>query len=154
MNDCVTCKRYLESVESKRLLSCFKADYYIPGMIVYCRPQMIWVIESVLPLECGSWLPETNDSERGNRQLRAPYETCCQITGEVSVRLERTGKDGEILVWEIQHGFSDYEILSPRAKMALNYISGWRRRKDIYRKWCYDQRQKTDNSRLLSIESG
>ena len=66
---------------------------------------------------------------------KAYFETPCQFAAEVDSRLETTGEAGEALGDEIIGGIPDYEGLSRQAKRALNYISGWRRRKSTYGMW-------------------
>jgi hypothetical protein len=128
--------------------------YYKPSDIHFSREQMFWLI-SVLPcLEEGSWplnpcitgYTEAENTGRVNTSSRAPFETAIQIYTEVTYRLALTGKDGQTLYWEIQQGkVEEYQFLCPAAKQAINYMSGWRRRKWPYRKWCYEQSHKTDN---------
>lgn len=116
-------------------------SYYSPHRIRYSRAEILWIIEFVLPLEAGEWPPEPIedsgyiDSPGTRRNSKAPYETACLITGEVWVRLEMAGEDGGTLVHEVQHGLRYYESLCPAAQTALNYISGWRRRRMGYKSW-------------------
>lgn len=114
-------------------------DYYSPRDITFTREQMIWLIEHLDLLELGDWPPEGRETgytgSQKSHSHKAPFETAAQIYVEVSYRLDRTGNDGETLVWEVQNGLNAYALLCPAAKKALNYISGWRRRKMKYRKW-------------------
>jgi len=121
------------------------ADFWVsPARFRYIRNEIIWAIEVVLPLEPGQWPPEVRETgyEGHNKQRsnHAPYEASCLITSEVLSRLERTGGDGETLVWEVQHGLNNYNLLSPRARTAVNYVSGWRRRRLGYQAWLKQRR--------------
>jgi hypothetical protein len=121
--------------------------YYKPLEIRFNREQMMWLLQVLPCLEEGSWpvnpgitgYTEAENTGRVNTSAHAPFETATQIYTEVTYRLDRTGKDGETLYWEIQHGCETYEGLCPSAKQALNYISGWRRRKQGYRTWVRQQ---------------
>jgi hypothetical protein len=128
------------------------AVYYKPLDIRFSRSQMMWLLVELPCLEEGSWpvnphntgYTEAENTGRVNTSTRAPFETAIQIYAEVTYRLSSTGKDGKTLYWEIQHGCEVYESLCPAAKQAINYMSGWRRRKLIYSKWCYQQSRKSD----------
>jgi hypothetical protein len=127
------------------------ADYFTYGMIVYCRPQMIWIIEWLDSIGDGDWPVDPVESGySGNSGGSAPAEgyfaAAARVYSDVMTRLDRTGEAGETLVWEIQHGIDSYERLSPAAKDALNYISGWRTRSDSFKSWRYNKkRQKSLN---------
>ena len=122
-------------------------EYYTPRDITFQRQEIIWLIEHLNTLESGEW--PVSPVESGYTEIRSPnrnhkayFETPCQIAAELTWRLKRTGESGEILVWEIQHGLDDYDLLSPPAKRALNYCSGWRRRTQEYSKWLYKEKGK------------
>ena len=115
-------------------------EYYNPKDITFQRQEIIWLIEHLDTLEAGEWPVSPYESGytevmSPNRSHKAPFETAAQIFAEVSWRLKQTGEAGGILVWEVQHGLSDYDLLCDIAKVALNYISGWRRRKTPYKDW-------------------
>ena len=114
-------------------------DFYSPGEIRFAREEMIWLITWLPLLEKGTWPPEFRDSgytgSHGSRGHRAPFENASGFAGEVNARLSTTGEAGEALVDEIQSGVTDYEGLSRPAKRALNYISGFRRRRLSYPEW-------------------
>ncbi len=127
--------------------------YYKPSEIRFSREQMLWLIEWLSVLKEGTWPPNPQGSGyteiasvQKSSSHHAGFETPCQFAAEIESRLKSTGESGEVLVHEVQHGLDVYELLSPPAKKALNYISGWRRRSRPFYKWCYDQRQKADKS--------
>ena len=116
--------------------------WYSPGQIRFGRDEMIWLIECLSDLELGVWPKQPGDTGytdapnvQKSRNFHAPFETPAQIFAEVTSRIDKTGDAGETLIWEVQHGMNDYSLLSPPAKRALNYISGWRRRRSAYRDW-------------------
>jgi len=153
MGECGTCRRYLKVKQHSGVLDCFMAEYYLPNMIFFCRPQIFWLIENLLPLDGAVWPVNTTgytDTPRVQHSpnFHAPFETSIQIHAELTWRLERCGRDGETLVSEVQQGLNSYSQLAPAAKGAINYISGVRRRRDPYRKWRYQQQQKSDNCRF------
>ena len=113
--------------------------YYKPSEIRFSRPQMLWLIEWLPVLEVGEYPKDPKDSGytesphvQTSHSSHAPFETAAQIYAEVTDRLKSTGESGEVLVHEVQHGLDVYELLSPPAKKALNYISGWRRREQSF----------------------
>ena len=110
--------------------------WFHPRDIIFTREQCLWILSWFLSEEIGDWPPEPKgsgyvDAQSGKRSrgCHAPFEAPCQITAEISLRLERTGKDGKILIREVQAG---YTLFSDEAWTALNYISGWKRRRTGY----------------------
>ena len=117
-------------------------EWWHPREIYFGREQCIWIIAEVFPLGQGNWPINPKGSgyvdepigQKSHRQ-RAPFETPCQITAEIMARLETTKEAGEALVDEIQSGIIYYDLLSRPAKRALNYISGWKRRRQSFSQW-------------------
>ena len=107
-------------------------DWYSPSSIRYTREEMAFGILHLDMLEKGVWPSEHKDTgytgSKGSRNTKTKFLPAALFYAEITARLESTKESGEVLVWEIQHGMDEYELLSPPAKMALNYISGWRRR--------------------------
>ena len=140
-------------------------EWYSPVSIRFTREQMIWLIENLELLEEGIFPCDPKDTGytetpnvQTSRSHRARFETPAQYCAEVTARMYPKDKNGKIidrklheasdvLVWEVQHGLSDYELLSPQAKRALNYISGWSRRETPFSKWCYQQKEKMETKR-------
>ena len=152
--DCDTCVRYLKSLEGGNTpLVCAHVEYYTPGMLWYCRPQMMCGIEWLDLLEEGDWPrdpKETGYNEAGHVQksvsLKAKFLPAANFFSEITDRLKSTGSSGETLVWELQHNTGEYNQLSPAARRALNYISGYRRRRQPFGRWLWEQdKKKTDN---------
>ena len=114
-------------------------DWYSPGEIRFQREEMMWLIKWLPFLEEGTWPPEHKESGytgyQKSRSHRAPFENPVGFASEVHCRLNTTGEAGEALVDEIQGGITEYEELSRPAKRALNYISGFRRRRLSYSLW-------------------
>ena len=121
--------------------------WWSPGEIRFAREEMIWLITWLSFLEDGKWPPDHNSSSstRGRRSHKAPFENPSGFAGEVNSRLKTTGEAGEALVDEIQSGITDYEGLSRPAKRALNYVSGWRRRRKTYALWKAQKKYKDIN---------
>ena len=131
MIDCKKCK-----------FACKDRDWYSYGEIRFCRLQMIWLIEHIEELSDGNWPvdpkassyidePMTSKSFVGEAYFARPSG----ILAEIMARLNRTGEDGVTLMEDIQSGIDRYSELKSVAKRALNYISGWRRRKTSYTDW-------------------
>ena len=123
-----------------------KDTWFAPGEIRFTREEMIWLITWLSLLEMGKWPPEHKNSgysgSHGTRGHRAPFENPSGFAGEINARLKTTGEAGESLVDEVEGGIEDYEGLSRPAQRALNYISGWRRRRITYPKWKYEQKRR------------
>ena len=128
-NDCTQCKSH-----------CKRRDWFPYGEIRFCRVQMIFLIEHIVELGEGSWPanPDSSsyvDSPIRSRQFNADayFTKPTEMVAEVMTRLNRT-EDGSCLMEEIHSGLTERYLLSPKARKALNYISGWRRRKESYKK--------------------
>ena len=103
----------------------------------FSRPEILWLIEVVLPLPVGEWPPEPSTGYEGHNKQRsyhANFEASCLITGEVRARLKLTGIEGKLLVAEVQGG-KELEELQPESRRALNFVSGFRRRHQSYQSW-------------------
>jgi len=86
----------------------------------------------------------------GKRQIKceAYFAKPATIIAEIDKRLETTREAGEALLDEINAGITDIDSLSRPARRALNYISGWRRRRQSYSEWKKQRtyRQKRDEA--------
>jgi len=113
--------------------------WYSPNEINFQREENIWLICHLETLSGGKWPPEYRETGYiGSSRSgigHAPFETPIQFAAEIKERLKTTKRAGETLVWEVQHGAEEYRDLSPFAKRALNYISGWRRRRIPFPEW-------------------
>jgi hypothetical protein len=115
--------------------------WFAPRDIIFQRDQVIWVLANMELLAEGRWPPDqretgyTETSIRGTRSIRAPFEKPVQIFAEITTRLVSTREAGEALVDEVQVGINEYESLSRPARRALNYVSGWKRRRMSFANW-------------------
>lgn len=127
--------------------SCAGKEFYTPSEIRFCRPQVLWLIENLGVLRTGIWPPNpqgtsyTDATIRGHKRFNAYFETPIQIESEVQIRLENTGLSGKLLVSEINQGIG-LEGLSIESRSALNYISGWRRRRLSFVDWKRQRRHR------------
>jgi len=109
--------------------------------IVFQRQQMLWLVEHLHVIKSGDWPANPEGTSyvdpivHVQARRKAPFETAAQIYGEVSDRLEATGEAGQVLLEEIQSGLTDVNLLSGFARSALNYMSGWPRRRMCYNAW-------------------
>ncbi len=126
--------------------------YYKMSEISYCRYQSIFIIEHFfrvvgdqIIVERDSWPREESDSgyteapRTGHTSIsaNAPYEKPCQIVAELHYRIERTGQDGRELIMLIR----DEAGLSTAARNSLNYISGFKRKREDYKRWLRYRKQ-------------
>jgi hypothetical protein len=64
----------------------------------------------------------------------ANFESILVITAELIKRLEATGKDGRLLLFESRCK-DNYNEFSQDARNALNYVAGWSRKHLSYQAW-------------------
>ena len=137
---------------------CAGKPWYPRRNIVYCRYQMLWLIGNFLNvdgddiiLERDTWPSEGRetgytDAPRTQKLnvSHAAYEFTLQEVGELHHRLEKTGKDGRLLILEM-HVRLAYDTsprnLSREARAALGYISGWRRKRQSFTQWKAEKRR-------------
>ncbi len=116
-------------------------EWYAPKDINFSRENMMWLIRSLGELLDGDWPASpwgssyTDIPSIGGGSKEARFVKPCQFAAEVEVRLRRTGLEGKLLMAELNGGDVPYEQLSKESRDALNYISGWRRRKQSYREF-------------------
>ncbi|MFA4917012.1 MAG: hypothetical protein WC560_10125 [Syntrophales bacterium] len=122
-SDCGNCKRKCDYVN---------AQWFPPRAIVYCRPQVLWYLKDAEIFRDGKWLPDPDGStaiDAGRNGVRIPAHYAEHLAAEIDVRQRKCGMEGKLLEYEVQ---LDREF-SPTSWKALAYMSGWRRRTEIYR---------------------
>lgn len=156
-SDCANCKAYQRSLTEDRPLLCYEADWYAPSWIRYCRPQVFWYLVNCETIRVhGKWPTEGTaaDPSIRSKTTRVPSKSAEQLASEIDARLKRTGwrpnkithGDGQSLIDEIEAGATSYsELRTYAARMALNYISGYRRRLLSYPDWLYKQQEQQKN---------
>ena len=102
---------------------------------------MIFLIEHIVELGEGNWPPSPDSSAYVDLPIRSRqfndddyFTKPTEMVAEVMSRLNRT-EDGSVLMEEIHSGLTERYLLSNEAGKALNYISGWRRRKESYKEF-------------------
>ncbi len=118
-------------------------EWFAPADINFSRENMMWLIRHKDELLEGDWpanpwgssYTDIPSIKGGSNEAR--FVRPCQFAAEVEVRLKQTGLEGRLLRAELNGGWHDvpYEQLSKESRDALNYISGWRRRKQSYREF-------------------
>jgi len=131
-----------------------------PGkFILFARPQVFWLLNTQFTFEGISGY--TNEKVHKSKITGAPFEGISCIVGEIKARLARCGEAGEALVYEAVNATRIPEMygkdedgkiviihreefigLSDPAMRALNYCSGWRRRRQTYAEWRYDRERR------------
>ena len=112
-----------------------KLLWIAPSLIRFHKEQVVWLIEHLPLLEDGKWpeLPGGNYIDpavgRTGVNSHAYFEIPCWYYGEIERRLAMTEDDGAKLESEVQAGI---EPLSRESLKALEYISGWARKKESY----------------------
>ena len=107
---------------------------------IFARPQVFWLLHNGLIWPEGI---EGFDDEpiKHKHNQSAPFESISCVIAEIEARLKLCGDAGEALVDEAPY-VDLIDKLSRPARKALNYCSGWRRRRQSFAKWRYDQNRK------------
>lgn len=134
---------------------CQGYKWYSLTDIVYCKLQCLWLIETFLAIEGEQIVMDrfTWPSEEGtgytdapktsfSNAAHAPYEKIVQCVGMLSARLERTGKDGRLLVLEVE---SESKDLSKDARNALYYSCGRNHKRMKYADWLAHRKYRQKN---------
>ncbi len=141
---------------------CNGHDFFNIQEIRYCPFQICWAIACLITLHVDQYVSadrwprkESGYTEAPPTQHsvspHAPYEAVKRETGEIIKRLERTGKDGRLLVLGVHSGQSIKE-LSTDARWALGYVSGWRRKRQSYSRWRIEKsRPKNTQKGVFSV---
>jgi len=126
IKDCRDCKSWKD---------CVGHDNYNYSEIRWCPYQCLWIIEHAEALRTGDW--EITDDNIGSRNTPHDGNFIAAITvlSELEIRLDKTGADGQKLWKQVAEEGRELRHLSPRAKQALMYIKGWRRKRMSYRRW-------------------
>jgi len=129
---------------------CLGKEYYSPGDIKFCVPQIQWVLANGELLNSGSWVTESSSAvdmprvQKGGRKT-AKFINPLEVFAEVSRRLEWCGLDG-LLVY-LFYGYSldefllgKYYRLQPqevrhRIEAVMWFCSGFNFFPRPYRRW-------------------
>ena len=146
---------------------CIGKEWYSPPEIGFCRYQMLWFIKHWAVKDSdGEWeitsdglWPDSPDGSSytdialGHKAGKhgAYFETPAQIAAEIDWRIKRTKLSGKLLVADVVAGM-DYKQLSREAKNALNYISGWNRKKPSFSSWLKNRRYKSDQKVAKTLD--
>jgi len=136
--------------------ACEGKEYFSYGEIVYCRHQILWIIENRHTLKKGEWVatPEHIDKVQRSRSKEAPYEKALRVIGDVESRLDKCMPDRKELCFSAVDLMASqggtYKDLSPNVKDIINYISGWWSKADVFTHWRsnrdYRNRKKVDKT--------
>jgi hypothetical protein len=114
-------------------------EWYNYSEFNFSRDQVLWAILHLQELRDGKW--PVNHKETGYteapliaRQIQAEagFIKPASIAAEIDWRLERTKIEGKLLIAEV---IAESPYLSDESRSALNYISGWKRKKLDYGNW-------------------
>ena len=136
MSDCSGCKK-------KESCNYVDETWFPPGAICYCRPQVLFYLENCEDIRAGSWPKEPDGSTYTDPSIRSkavkiPALHAEQFAAEMDARIKMCGIEGKLLELEV---LTERE-LSDTSWKALNFISGWRRRKLSYSQWKKESKYK------------
>lgn len=125
--ECRRCKNYKDCDSPDR-------DSFNYSEIRWCPYQCIWIISKAEILRTGDW--EILDDNIGARNTphEGRFANAINVLAELEVRLEATGGDGKKLREQVLEGRT-FSNISPRARAALMYIKGWRRKRISYARY-------------------
>ena len=147
-------------------------EWYSPRQIRFTRDQVEWLIQNLNTLEEGNWpvmppgytdnepsvstpQPENvstpqpkNGTHKVYGHMPAYFETPAEIASEISWRIDRCGKEGQMLKDRCLYGKDDRDMeltygmrieeIDDCIHRVMRYIVGWKR-KGSYRFWKWRQ---------------
>jgi hypothetical protein len=120
---------------------CCQCDGWQLRHFLYARPQMFWVAHYEFD---PPWVVTGETDKVGGQQNQsAPGESIICIMAEIQVRLTACGEAGEALQDEAPEVVTIGQLSRP-ARRALNYCSGWKRRRQSYGDWKYQQERRCE----------
>jgi len=136
-------------------------NWFSPQAQMYCRSEILWYIHNRAEyFLMGVWpdcpwgitnaLPTAKNPVSGLQAVVVPIGAVNDFSMMIEMRLDRCGKDGKLLIEQVEKWDENlsipcqYSSLVSDAKMALNYCSTSRLRKQSYRKWKFDQKKKRE----------
>ena len=133
---------------------CPGREWFSYSDIQWCSHQVFWLLKYAEILHQGQWPVPDERAEVGLHGKKvipeAPFAKVIAIIAEVDYRLQRTGVKGELLAEQAVNR-EKMLYLSARAKDALYYISGWKRKDRSFTDWLKDRRyrQKSDKKVVM-----
>lgn len=113
-------------------------EWYSYKDFVFNRQQVYWALQNLSLLRDGEWpkqeiatgytespITATRLNDEGN------FVKPAIIASEIDVRLKSCGIAGELLLTEAKYDTNIF-YLSSTSRLALNYCSGWKRRKQTF----------------------
>ncbi len=139
MSDCRSCKSWKDCPTPDR-------DWFSYGEISWCKYQVFWLLKWAEYLGIGIWpTPETTcEAPKKTISTDAQYVNAMVVMAELRCRLEKAGIKGELLAEECKVR-EKVLYLSDKAKDALYYVSGWRRKDTKFTSWLAIRRYKKYN---------
>jgi len=127
--------------------------YYSPNDIVFTEPQCLFLLEHKEVLEQGRYPSEPKGEYTemtSEKTIRPSWNSPSNINAELDFRLSGVPEDArEALLHEAPR----LDYLSKPALWALNYISGWKRKRETFAQWRADtKRRKNHKSMVLGID--
>ena len=108
--------------------------------IIFARPQIFWLLHNKFTFEGEAGY--TDEKVHKSRTAGAVFESVSCIVAEIEARVSACGEAGEALTDEAPQVETMNQLSRP-AMRALNYSSGWRRRRLSYAEW--KRREKSQN---------
>ena len=127
--DCRHCRDYR---------GCVGKDWFDFSEIRWCVWQIVWLLQFKETLTEGHWPqdPYGADNNTSSRTIKteASFVKPELVIAELEERLNRCGKQAELLVTQVEDGRT-LSNLSPGAREVLMYVKGFRRKRIGFRKW-------------------
>ena len=121
-------------------------EWYAPHEIIFSREQCLFLILNITLLREGRYPPECTPTgyTGGNNNIghHAPFETPALFAAEMDYRLSKCGKDGLLLEAQVMASCP----LHKDSKLALKYVSGYKRKQMGYLEWARQYRYRKKES--------
>lgn len=129
MTDCRDCKSWK---------GCPGREWFNFLEVRWCPFQCIWILQNRETLLSGHWPqdPYNSNDNLGQKTFKteASFVKPELVIAELESRLERCGRQKELLITQIEDGRT-LSNLSDGAREVLMYVKGFRRKGISFRKW-------------------
>lgn len=122
--------------------------WFSPAEIGYCPHQVEWILRNLSTLSEGQWPPEERETgyyDTGGRKVRrggAYFEIPIAVCADVTMRLDKCGKDGVLAVQCLSQGWEEDKlallmgkplyIIQAKIRSVVNYCAGAKPRQLTY----------------------
>ena len=140
--------------------NCLHPEWFSPSDIRFCRDQIMWGLENLSTLRSGSWPRQSSgyniDAPGSGHRFasRAAFESPAGFAAEIEIRFDRLNRDvKEVIISEMAAGLVKYNMLARFAQEGINYMCGWRRRKEGFAKYRCDRKRQIKDAEKKTLNN-